>query len=604
MRKKTHDRSGALLRPGSLVRAALSCAAVLGIVAVSLSGCGGGTTVDDPGAAAPDAHADGGSFTQIGGGIELFVEYPHQIASVESEVSWEIYLTQVDGWQPVPDAEVTLYLDGPEGAREDIAAEPEVEGIHTTSVTLPSVGLWHAEFLVSVDGNGHLFDAGEFEVFEQEQDAAAHAGHTYAGDGHDHSHGADAHAGHDHGEVQGHEHEAEAYEEVDDYADHDHAPSEAHDDHAHEDEAGGDQAQDAADPHVGHDHAAEAAGAEQILLPKTEQWSFPFAIGFAEEREILPSIPVAGDLIAPPGGLVHVTSPVAGHVEVDGPSPGPGEHVSVGQTLALIAPVSLDNSYARTRADVLEAELEAERAQRLFAAGAIPERRVQEAQRNLTVAVAAFEALGGSHEAADELHNDPSHYQLRSPIAGVIETREVALGEQVEAGRHAFTIVDASTLWLVTRVPARYSADIGRVRGAWFTVEGGPNLWATERILSTGTVIDPESRTLPVRFVVPNPDGALRVGMLAEVRLQLGDPMPGVAVPAAAIQDENGLSVVYVKVTGDTFERRVVEAGNSDGTWTLVSGGVELGEQVVTVGAYQVNLAALGVVAPAHDHAH
>jgi hypothetical protein len=38
--------------------------------------------------------------------------------------------------------------------------------------------------------------------------------------------------------------------------------------------------------------------------------------------------------------------------------------------------------------------------------------------------------------------------------------------------------------------------------------------------------------------------------------------------------------------------------------WTIVSSGIVSGERVVTVGAYQVNLAALGVVAPAHDHAH
>lgn len=57
-------------------------------------------------------------------------------------------------------------------------------------------------------------------------------------------------------------------------------------------------------------------------------------------------------------------------------------------------------------------------------------------------------------------------------------------------------------------------------------------------------------------------------------------------------------------LTGDTFERRVVETGPSDGSWTIVSSGIDSGERVVTTGAYQVNLAALGVVAPSHDHAH
>ena len=62
--------------------------------------------------------------------------------------------------------------------------------------------------------------------------------------------------------------------------------------------------------------------------------------------------------------------------------------------------------------------------------------------------------------------------------------------------------------------------------------------------------------------------------------------------------------MIYVKVTGDSFERRVVSVGASDGAWTLVTSGIAPGEQVVTEGAYQVNLAALGTVEPSHGHAH
>ena len=107
-----------------------------------------------------------------------------------------------------------------------------------------------------------------------------------------------------------------------------------------------------------------------------------------------------------------------------------------------------------------------------------------------------------------------------------------------------------------------------------------------------------------MRFAVPNSDRTLKVGMLAEGQILIDDPMRGAAVPVAAIQDEDGLPVIYVKVSGDTFERRVVELGASDGSWTLVASGIEPGEHVVTEGAYQVNLAALGTIEPSHGHAH
>ncbi len=553
----------------------LGCVASCGLWA-----CGNAPEEEAAQTEAHDSHAGGGTFTQVAGDMEIFVEYPHQIKGVESENPWEIYLTRLEDWRPITDASVTLALHGPPGSRRDIEAYAEAPGVYVALPALPSAGHWHAEFALSVDGRDYLIEAGEFEVFASEEDVHVHTGHDHAGDE------ADAHAGHDHAE-----------DGFDPHAGHDHTEDEA-DSHA-----GHDHTEDEADSHAGHDHAEDEAIVELITLDKREQWTLPFAVAAAEEREIPASIPAAGELVAPPSGLVHVSSPVAGLVEVHGPAIGPGDYVRAGQTLAQIAPVSLDNSYVRTRADVVEAQLEADRAERLFAAGAIPERRLLESKRNLEVAVAAFEAIGGALDNVGEDAPDANAYYLRSPINGVVAVRDAALGAQVEIGTHMFTIVNASTLWFVARVPVRYAAETNSIRSAWFTVEGSTNNYASSRFLSTGNMIDPVSRTLPVRFAVRNPGGVLKVGMLAEGRILLGDPVRGIAVPVSAIQDENNLPVIYVMLAGDTFERRVVETGPSDGSWMIVSG-VAAGERVVTAGAYQVNLAALGTVEPSHDHAH
>ena len=556
---------------------------LIGAAGIALCGCGASPDSGEA-EAAHDPHGGGGTFTTVSGNVEIFVEYPHQIAGVQSEEPWEIYLTRTDGWQPVADASVALVVYGPPGGHREIEAVPETPGLYMVSPTMPSEGHWHAEIGLNVEGRDYVIGVGEFEVFASEEDVHAHAGHGHSGDE------ADAHAGHDH-----------ADDESGAHAGHDHAAdrTDAHEGHDHAAEE-----DDEADLHAGHGHSEDEADAGLITLPKQEQWSFPFAVAVAEEREIQASIPAPGELVAPPGGLVHVSSPFAGRITVDGPSVGPGDRVRAGETLALIAPTSLDNSYVRTRADVVEAQLEADRAEHLFAAGAIPQRRVVEARRNLDVAVAAFEAAGGTLDRVEEDGTDPDLYYLRSPIEGVVALRDKALGAQVESGEHTFTIVNASTLWFVARMPARYASETNRVRGAWFNVEGGTTAYTSSSVLAIGNMIDPSSRTLAVRFGVPNSSGALKVGMLAEGHVLLGDPVPGVAVPVAAIQDENNLPVIYVMLTGDTFERRVVATGPSDGLWTIVSSGIAFGERVVTLGAYQVNLAALGVVAPAHDHAH
>lgn len=350
-------------------------------------------------------------------------------------------------------------------------------------------------------------------------------------------------------------------------------------------------------------HDVEPPTPGLIALPKEEQWAMPFAVTLAETRRIPNSIPVTGEVAAPARGLAHVSTPVEGLVLVQGPSPAPGEAVREGETLAWIAPTSLDDSYARMRADVVEAEREADRTERLFAAGAIAARRLEEAGHDLEVARAAFEAVGGVRAADGDGGSDPHVYRLRSPIGGVVADRHVAPGEHVAVGTHAFTVVRPDTLWFVARVPARYAEAASEVRGAWFTVEGTTHTHTADLVVSVGSIIDAGSRTLPVRFAVANPGGVLKAGMLADGHLLLGEPVEGVAVPAPAVLDEDGLSVVYVKVGGEAFLRRVVEVGPSDGAWTIVRSGVASGEQVVAAGAYQVRLASLGDV-EVSDHGH
>lgn len=350
-------------------------------------------------------------------------------------------------------------------------------------------------------------------------------------------------------------------------------------------------------------HDVEEPPPALIALPKEEQWAMPFEVAVAGVRRIPNSIAVTGEITARARGLAHVSTPVAGLLLVRGPSPAQGEAVREGETLALIAPTSLDDSYARMLADVEEAEREASRAERLFTAGAIAERRLEEARHDLDVARSAFEAVGGMPSATEDADADPHLYRLRSPINGVIAERHVAPGEHVGTGTHAFTIVDSGTLWFVARVPARHAEAAGEIQGAWFTVEGTDHTHAADRVVSVGSIIDPGSRALAVRFAVENPGGVLKVGMLAEGHLLVGDPVEGVAVPSGAILDEDGLSVVYVKIGGEAFQRRIVETGPSDGEWTIVRSGVANGEQVVAIGAYQVRLASLGEV-EVSDHGH
>ena len=83
-----------------------------------------------------------------------------------------------------------------------------------------------------------------------------------------------------------------------------------------------------------------------------------------------------------------------------------------------------------------------------------------------------------------------------------------------------------------------------------------------------------------------------------------GKAFEAVAIPGAAIVEEEGIPVAFVQVSGETFQKRDVKLGVQDGRWIEVLSGVSEGERVVTDGAYALLLSTKSGTIPAHGHAH
>jgi len=335
-----------------------------------------------------------------------------------------------------------------------------------------------------------------------------------------------------------------------------------------------------------------------ITFLKEQQWSIEFTTETATAKAVPRSIGATGEIIPQVGGLVEVTAPVDGLVlpEDNRSKPIPGEWVHKGDTLAVLAPVSGDDAYALQVAHEQRLALDAARAERLYALEAIPARRLEDARRDLAVTRAALAAIGATPGSGFE-------FPLCAPIAGVVDRRELVMGQRVTAGQLLYSIVDPRTVWLRMDIAAHHAGDLSLASGATFKVEGSDEVYRSTRLVSVGQVIDRARRTVPIVLEVDNKDQRLRIGMLAEGLLLLGEPETGTAIPTSAVREEDGLSVTYVQIGGETFQRRILTLGPSDGTWTIVRTGVRSGERVVTLGAYQVKLASLNT-AELSDHAH
>ena len=359
----------------------------------------------------------------------------------------------------------------------------------------------------------------------------------------------------------------------------------------------------------------ETPGAISFLME--QQWLLPFGIEAVSRRRIRPSFSAYGTLRARAEGEVHITVPVSGRLTA-APLPILGTEVAAGELLAVLTP-SLGNLgdgaafLEATLAAQLELEqtlIERARLEKLLEAGVIPQKRVIDIRFAEKRARARLEAAESRQSQRRGISNISGRggkpLELRSPIDGIIVKVGAPSGSWVPEGTHLFHVVNLDELWLEVQVSEAHVTALDRPHGAWFTVEGidEPFELGPEAMVATGGVVDEHTRTIPLVLRVTNADRRLRVGMFADVNVLLEDSRPALTVPVSAIVYQGGLPMVYVLVSGESFVRRQVKLGDRDGRHIEVASGIELGDHVVSRGAYAVRLASAAGQLPAHGHHH
>ncbi len=359
----------------------------------------------------------------------------------------------------------------------------------------------------------------------------------------------------------------------------------------------------------------------EIIFSLEQQALVDFATVVAVKRQMRSSIEATGALQASSGGQAMVAAPVSGYLaSQDTPFPSFGDAVNSGDILVKIVPrldgekdpASLDLQVRRSSSSHQLASKELVRLESLFKQGVVPERRVQAARKEEQVARAELDSAkqrlkqSGSRPGKN---TGATTLAVTSPVAGSLDGIYVTPGAYLQEGDALFHVVNTDILRLEIQVP---EADIARLinpQGAWFTVDGFDtsfhiDLAKGDRLVASGSIVDPQTRTVPLVFEFPNVDNKLRIGMFARVNVIVGEPREAIAIPSTAVQEHGGLAVVYVQFHDDAFERRVVELGIRDGDAIEVKRGINQGEKVVTKGSYLIQLAASGPQEAGHGHGH
>jgi RND family efflux transporter MFP subunit len=364
-----------------------------------------------------------------------------------------------------------------------------------------------------------------------------------------------------------------------------------------------------------------SASKEQLItFLKEQQWKTEFRTTKVERRMISQVVRAPGEILARKDYDVVVSAPFTGTLQPEHNRniPVVGRYLQRGSVLATLtsAPQTIDGGenfaslYAEAEGGYRLAKSEFERAQQLHAKGSISTKEHDEARAGYEKARANLDAFSRSVQRDTVNPQRPGEYNflLRAPISGTIAEVSYVLGRQFQSGDQLFRIVNTSVVWLLASVPVAEMGRVSHPRRAEFRVTGMPEPFDINerngRLISIGSVVDERTRSVPVIFEVANPKGVLRIGLFADVLIKTGMENPVAVVPKAALIEDEGRYSVYVHIEGEAFARREVELGGREGDWVEVRSGLNLGERVVSVGAYQVRLASLSTQLPAHGHEH
>jgi cobalt-zinc-cadmium efflux system membrane fusion protein len=122
-------------------------------------------------------------------------------------------------------------------------------------------------------------------------------------------------------------------------------------------------------------------------------------------------------------------------------------------------------------------------------------------------------------------------------------------------------------------------------------------------LLSFGKSVSHDNPKIPVYFELDN-TGELLAGSYIDVWLKTTPISQALIIPTSSLLENNGTYSVIVQTGGESFEKRAVILGVSDGISVHVISGVDLNERIVVKGAYQVKMSAMSGQTPAHGHAH
>ena len=251
------------------------------------------------------------------------------------------------------------------------------------------------------------------------------------------------------------------------------------------------------------------------------------------------------------------------------------DRVAAGQVLVEMTSSEEHAQLEEARSTVNEARRQYERIRSLEAKGTAAKSLLDERRREWETASARLTAI--ESRLADRL--------IKAPFAGLVGLRDISVGALVQPGDLITTLDDDSVMKLDFPIPGTALAAVKPGLQVIATSPALPQQTFTGVVKSVDSRIDPVTRAIRVRAVLPNPDRLLKPGMLLQVIL-LNNPRDALLVPEEALIPTGTKQFVYLIDTTDNnkaIKREIRIGGRIPGKVEVITG-LQAGNLVVSQG--------------------
>lgn len=350
-------------------------------------------------------------------------------------------------------------------------------------------------------------------------------------------------------------------------------------------------------------YSAEAPSAGITYL-KEQAWKTEFANAPIVRKKIGDVVRASGQILPAVGDEVAISAKFNGIVRLQNAKAVAGAHVKSGETLFTLTggQVPFENieaTLATSRAELATSKAEYERAAELIKDRLITQADFNTAKLRYETAQINFNNLNRNYHQGGRA--------VATPIGGFIRSIFVSEGQYVTVGQPLASITKNQQILLRADVSLKDAARVQSVTEANFKLVQSKETFNTRqlngRVVTSAKVAAANSPFIPVQFQM-NSHPSIVPGSFADVYLVTSAIQEALVIPSSALIEEQGVYYVYIQTAGETFQKREVKTGVTDGINVQIVSGASEGERVVTKGAFQIKLSSASGALPAHGHEH